>query len=342
MLGEFDKELRVLREENGRLTAEVNILKDDLKTAVAEAEILTARATTASAEYEDMECRYRQTVESLSARYDELLDERNSLISKLAGAHPPSAAVGNEEADALRRSLQQLSAQVAESQEHLRTAELYIEENLQSWEAAAQLKQQHEQQQAFVAAIDADLQNTRRQNLELAQNIQEFERIVAETERLRAENEQLTIVIREKDNAPVATSLKQIDEVQAALDNYSLLYRESEARERQLLQEGAELRRENERVRAELAKIGQLEQYLARAENFIIEQEGKMNETIRSFEAENGQVKEHLFKAEEYILALQEAAEKEQQRLLEGRSKAIQLRRAGRRKRRERTSCTKP
>jgi hypothetical protein len=160
-----------------------------------------------------------------------------------------------------------------------------------------------------VTAIHADLETTRRQNIELGQRIQDFERMVAETERLRAENEQLTIIIREKDNAPVATSLKQIDEVQAALDNYVVLYRESEGREKHLQAEGLELRRENERVRGELAKIGQLEQYLARAENFIIEQEGKMNQTISSFEAENSQLKEHLFRAEEYILALQGAAE---------------------------------
>jgi hypothetical protein len=44
---------------------------------------------------------------------------------------------------------------------------------------------------------------------------------------LKGENEQLTIVIREKDNVSVSTSLKQIDEVQEALVNYTRLYNES-------------------------------------------------------------------------------------------------------------------
>jgi seryl-tRNA synthetase len=79
-----------------------------------------ARAATADAEYDDMECRYRQTVESLSTRYDELQDERNALTNKLAAS--PEASPADEQAEALRASLEQLSAQVKESQQHLHTA----------------------------------------------------------------------------------------------------------------------------------------------------------------------------------------------------------------------------
>ena len=45
-------------------------MKDDLNTARAESEILVAKAATAAAKYIDMELRYRETVESLNARYD--------------------------------------------------------------------------------------------------------------------------------------------------------------------------------------------------------------------------------------------------------------------------------
>lgn len=69
--------------------------------------------------------------------------------------------------------------------------------------------------------------------------------------------------------------------MQAALDNYIILHRQSEAR------------------------VKELEQYLVRAENFIIEQEGKMGESIQNFEKENSELKGQLSTAENYIFSLQ-------------------------------------
>ena len=111
--------------------------------------------------------------------------------------------------------------------------------------------------------INNDLESTRRQNEILAGRIQSLETLVAEVDQVKAQNEQLTIVIREKDNVAVSTSLKQIDEVQEALSNYTRLYNESSIRVKQLEQERQQ----------QLSQITQLEEYLTRAEGFIIEQE---------------------------------------------------------------------
>lgn len=78
--------------------------------------------------------------------------------------------------------------------------------------------------QSFVSIINNDLEITKRQNEELAGKIKSLEELVVEVDHLRAENEKLTIIIREKDNSNVSTSLKQIDEIQATLDNYTRLY----------------------------------------------------------------------------------------------------------------------
>jgi hypothetical protein len=55
------------------------------------------------------------------------------------------------------------------------------------------------------------LEISRTQNHHLSEQLVHFERIVAEASELKTQNEQLTIVIREKDNASISTSLKQID-----------------------------------------------------------------------------------------------------------------------------------
>ncbi len=52
----------------------------------------------------------------------------------------------------------------------------------------------------------------------------------------------------------------------------------------------------------------ELEQYLTRAENFILEQESKMGESIHNFEKENAELKGQLSTAEDYILSLQKAS----------------------------------
>lgn len=58
----------------------------------------------------------------------------------------------------------------------------------------------------------------------------------------------------------MSTSLKQIDEVQEALNKYTHLYQESQERVRQLEEEKEKL----------VVKAEQLEEYLTRAESFII------------------------------------------------------------------------
>lgn len=75
-------------------------------------------------------------------------------------------------------------------------AENYIESNVKNWEEASSYKEKHDQLQSFVAMINNDLETTKRQNEELANRLQSLEGLVADVDRLRTENEQLTIVVR--------------------------------------------------------------------------------------------------------------------------------------------------
>lgn len=51
------------------------------------------------------------------------------------------------------------------------------------------------------------------------------------------------------------------------------------------------LKTENDELKNKLAKIDQLEEYLTRAEHFIIQQEEKFNLTINNYESENKDLK---------------------------------------------------
>ena len=57
--------------------------------------------------------------------------------------------------------------------------------------------------------------------------MEHFDNLVGEIERLRSDNEKLTIVVHSKDNAGNSTSLKQIDQTQESLENYTRLYQDS-------------------------------------------------------------------------------------------------------------------
>lgn len=57
--------------------------------------------------------------------------------------------------------------------------------------------------------------------------MEHFDHLVGEIERLKSDNEKLTIVVHSKDNAGNSTSLKQIDQTQQSLENYTRLYQES-------------------------------------------------------------------------------------------------------------------